>query len=59
MEKCSIFSTTNIPNAGEHSMDIRVLNDSFERFRNVSVTAAEFACLKALALFKPGNRLTH
>lgn len=53
-EKCSIFNSTNIPNSSEHSLDIRVLNDTFERFRNLSVTQAEFACLKALALFKPG-----
>lgn len=53
-EKCSIFSLGNIPSGNEHSLDIRLLGDTFERFRNLSVTGAEFACLKALALFKPG-----
>lgn len=57
LEKCSIFSLANIPNGSNHSLDVRVLNDTFERFRNISTTSAEFACLKALALFKPGLSL--
>ena len=55
LEKCSIFSIANIPDGSEHSLDIRVLNDTFERFRNIGTNSAEFACLKALALFKPGK----
>ncbi|CAG2100847.1 unnamed protein product [Medioppia subpectinata] len=56
LEKCPLFSITSIPDGSEHSSDIRVLNDALNRFRNTGVDAAEFACLKALALFKPEGR---
>ena len=56
LEKCPMFSLNNLEGSN-HASDIRVLNDTLNRFRNAGVDPAEFACLKALALFKPGIRL--
>ncbi|CAG2176632.1 unnamed protein product, partial [Oppiella nova] len=56
LEKSPLFSIANIPDGTDHSSDIRVLNDALNRFRNTGVDPAEFACLKALALFKPEAR---
>ncbi|XP_033749156.1 photoreceptor-specific nuclear receptor-like [Pecten maximus] len=36
--------------------DIRILREVFARFKSVQVDPAEFACLKAIALFKPETR---
>ncbi|KAK3097117.1 hypothetical protein FSP39_006507 [Pinctada imbricata] len=41
---------------GSEFPDIRVLHDVFNRFKHVQVDPAEFACLKAIALFKPEAR---
>jgi nuclear receptor subfamily 2 group E protein 3 len=49
-----MFSSTNANEGSDHSSDVRVLNDALTRFRNIGIDPAEFACLKALALFKPG-----
>ncbi len=54
IEKCPMFSSTNANEGSDHSSDVRVLNDALTRFRNIGIDPAEFACLKALALFKPG-----
>ena len=35
--------------------DIRVLREVMARFKSFSVDAAEFACMKAIVLFKPGK----
>jgi len=35
--------------------DLRTLNDALARFRAIGVDPAEFACLKAIALFKSGK----
>nr|XP_046915500.1 nuclear hormone receptor FTZ-F1 beta-like [Dermatophagoides farinae]XP_046915501.1 nuclear hormone receptor FTZ-F1 beta-like [Dermatophagoides farinae] len=56
LDKCSIFSSQNIPNGNDYVPEIRVLNDMFQRFRIMAITPTEFACLKALALFKPEAR---
>ena len=37
--------------------DLRILQEIFNRFKAVQVDPAEFACLKAIALFRPGHRL--
>lgn len=55
LDKCSIFIAGNIPNGSDHSLDVRVLADIFERFRGLGVSSTELACLKALALFKTGK----
>ena len=36
--------------------DVRVLNNVLARFRSLSVDPAEFACIKAIVLFKPGKK---
>ena len=46
----------NVPN-GKASLalaDIRLLQEVFTRFKAIQVDPAEFACLKAIALFRPG-----
>lgn len=42
------------PNGKTGPTDIRILKDVFARFKSVQVDPAEFACMKAVALFKPG-----
>lgn len=46
-----------IPNgkASQVAADIRVLNETLRRFRTISVDPAEFACMKAIVLFRAGN----
>ena len=47
----------NAPNgkAAHVLTDVRVLQEVFARFKAVAVDPAEFACLKAIVLFKPGK----
>ncbi|RWS26356.1 photoreceptor-specific nuclear receptor-like protein, partial [Leptotrombidium deliense] len=60
IENCQMFSNAasneNSVIGGERLSDLRVLNDTFNRFKGLVVDAAEFACLKALSLFKPEAR---
>lgn len=46
-----------IPNgkASQVAADIRVLNETLRRFRTISVDPAEFACMKAIVLFRAGK----
>lgn len=37
------------------SLDLRVLQEVFSRFKSLAVDPTEFACLKAVVLFKPGE----
>lgn len=37
--------------------DLRILEEVFNRFKTLAVDPTEFACLKAIVLFKPGNEL--
>lgn len=61
---CALFSvnehSNNINGTGitkqELSADIRVLNDTLCRFKSVLVDPAEFACLKAVVLFRSETR---
>lgn len=61
MESSPLLSTSehaqNAPN-GKATItltDIRILQEIFGRFRVAQVDPAEFACLKAIVLFKPGQ----
>ncbi|XP_060868139.1 photoreceptor-specific nuclear receptor-like isoform X1 [Metopolophium dirhodum] len=47
-----------IPNgkASQVAADIRVLNETLRRFRTISVDPAEFACMKAIVLFRADTR---
>lgn len=42
--------------AGQVAADVRILNDTLLRYRSVGVDPAEFACLKAIVLFRAGNK---
>ena len=48
----------NVPNgkAAQAMTDVRLLQEIFNKFKVFQVDAAEFACLKAVALFRPGRR---
>ena len=35
--------------------DVRTLREMMARFKAIQVDPAEFACLKAIVLFKPGT----
>ncbi|XP_062590586.1 photoreceptor-specific nuclear receptor-like [Saccostrea cucullata] len=41
---------------GNQYPDVRLLQEIFRKFKNTQVDPAEFACLKAIALFKPETR---
>lgn len=45
------------PNSKSGPTDIRLLREVFARYKAIQVDPAEFACMKAVALFKPGNVL--
>ncbi|XP_050440590.1 photoreceptor-specific nuclear receptor-like isoform X2 [Adelges cooleyi] len=47
-----------IPNgkASQVAADIRILNETLRRFRTISVDPAEFACMKAIVLFRADTR---
>ena len=61
----SLFSATDhlshLPNgkAVQIAGDLRALNDALVRFRTIGVDPAEFACLKAIVLFRSGKRNLH
>ncbi len=61
MDTSPLLSATehaqNAPNgkAAATLADIRVLQEIMSRFKAVQVDPAEFACLKAVVLFKPGK----
>ena len=61
MESSPLLSVTehaqNAPNgkAVTTMADVRVLQEVMARFKSVQVDPAEFACLKAIVLFKPGT----
>ncbi|KAK2164466.1 hypothetical protein LSH36_63g07011 [Paralvinella palmiformis] len=62
MESSPLLSATehaqNAPNgkAALTLADVRILQEVTTRFRAIQVDPAEFACLKAIVLFKPDTR---
>ena len=62
METSPLFATPDHaqnPANGKASntvSDMRMLQEITNRFRSLQVDPAEFACLKAIALFKPGTK---
>lgn len=42
---------------GLPTADLRILEEVFSRFKALAVDPTEFACLKAIVLFKPGEEL--
>ena len=63
VESSPLFSVNEhaatVPNgkSSQTAADIRVLNDMLLRYKAVGVDPAEFACLKAIVLFKSGNTI--
>jgi nuclear receptor subfamily 2 group E protein 3 len=61
LETSPLFSVSEhavgVPNGKDSQVaaDVRVLNDSLLRFKAVGVDPAEFACLKAIVLFRSGE----
>lgn len=62
MESCPLFSTSehahniNSMKACNVLSDIRILQEVMSRYKAINVDPAEFACIKAVILFKGGNR---
>ncbi|KAK7576055.1 hypothetical protein V9T40_012341 [Parthenolecanium corni] len=62
LETNPLFNTSDhlaaIPNgkASQVAADIRILNEILHRFRIIAVDPAEFACLKAIVLFRAETR---
>lgn len=63
LETNPLFNTSDhlaaIPNgkASQVAADIRILNEILHRFRLIAVDPAEFACMKAIVLFRAGKFL--
>jgi nuclear receptor subfamily 2 group E protein 3 len=61
LEASPLFSVSDhaagVPNGKDSQVatDIRILNDTLLRFKAVGVDPAEFACLKAIVLFRSGE----
>ena len=61
LESSPLFNVSDhlsgLPNgkASQIAAEVRTLNDTLLRFRTVGVDPAEFACLKAIVLFRAGN----
>lgn len=56
-EHCNnINGNTNNMSKQELALDIRVLHDTLCRFKSILVDPAEFACLKAIVLFRSETR---
>jgi nuclear receptor subfamily 2 group E protein 3 len=61
LESSPLFSVSDhasgVPNGKDSQVaaDIRILNDTLLRFKAIGVDPAEFACLKAIVLFRSGE----
>lgn len=60
MDSCPLLSIPELPQtqqttANLSSADLQVLEDVFNRFKVLAVDPTEFACLKAIVLFKSGK----
>lgn len=55
-----LFNINEHAKNGHPTTDVRILADTLMRFKAVHVDPAEFACLKAIVLFRAGiNTQTH
>ena len=60
MDNCPLLSRpdrppSEQPKASLPTADLLCLGDVFDRFKVLAVDPTEFACLKAIVLFKPGE----
>lgn len=62
MGSCPLLSLPDLPSTQQAKIsiptgDLRILEEVFNRFKALAVDPTEFACLKAIVLFKPGKYL--
>ncbi|XP_043932289.1 photoreceptor-specific nuclear receptor [Protopterus annectens] len=61
LESCPLMSVPELSpslqgKSGYSGADVRILQDIITRFKSLSVDPTEFACMKAIVLFKPETR---
>lgn len=61
LDSCPLLSLPDLcpgvqGKASYTSLDLRLLQEVFSHFKGLAVDPTEFACLKAVVLFKPGER---
>ncbi|XP_019354875.2 photoreceptor-specific nuclear receptor [Alligator mississippiensis] len=61
LENCPLLSVPELPHSVHGklvpaSVDIRILQETITRFKSLTVDPTEFACMKAIVLFKPETR---
>ncbi|XP_029009542.3 photoreceptor-specific nuclear receptor [Betta splendens] len=61
MDSCPLLTLQDLPSThlsriGLHAADMHILQEAFNRFKALAVDPTEFACLKAIVLFKPETR---
>ncbi len=57
METCPLLASPLFPDLATSAVkpsDIRYLQDLFIRLRSYAIDPGEFACMKAIVLFRPG-----
>lgn len=52
-----LFNPNEHAKNGHSTNDVRMLADTLMRYKSVHVDPAEFACLKAIVLFRAGRKL--
>lgn len=60
MDSCPLLSLPDLSPTHQSKLspptaDLRLLEEVFNRFKALAVDPTEFACLKAIVLFKPGE----
>ncbi|XP_028814761.1 photoreceptor-specific nuclear receptor [Denticeps clupeoides] len=61
LDSCPLLALPDVPSSQQgktspSASDLRLLQEVFTRFKNLAVDPTEFACLKAIILFKPETR---
>lgn len=54
-----LFNVNEHVKNGHSAADVRLLADTLMRFKAIHVDPAEFACLKAIVLFRSGNNIKY
>lgn len=62
MDSCPLLSLPDVSPTHQAKIsfptaDLHILEEVFNRFKALAVDPTEFACLKAIVLFKPGKQL--
>jgi hypothetical protein len=60
VKTASLVAGSGVPRQRQESLlkDVRVLRETLHRISGIRPDHTELACLKALVLFKPGNKAT-